>query len=96
VLPLESRVIVEDPSWVVVKDWPSGGRVMQELPSFVVVACPEPVTRIMIGGTGLVSFSEAKSVLDRAIATTIGTGSFKVAKNVTADSADANRIQRSL
>jgi CRISPR/Cas system type I-B associated protein Csh2 (Cas7 group RAMP superfamily) len=50
-----------------------------------VVNCPEPVSGMIIGVAGLVSFSDAKSVLDRAIATTIGTGSFKVANNVTAD-----------
>jgi hypothetical protein len=37
VLPLESRVIVEEPSCVVVKDWALWVRVTKELPSFVVV-----------------------------------------------------------
>ena len=81
---------------MVVNEWPPGERVMYELPSFVVVACPEPVSGMIIGVAGLVSFSDARSVLERAIATTIGMGSFKVANNVTTNSGDANRIQRSL
>jgi CRISPR/Cas system type I-B associated protein Csh2 (Cas7 group RAMP superfamily) len=68
---------------------------MWEFPSFVVVNCPEPVSGMIIGVAGLVSFSDAKSVLERAIATTIGTGSFKVANNVSTASADANGIRGS-
>jgi hypothetical protein len=60
VLPLESRVIVEEPSCVVVKDCPLWVRVTNELPSFVVVDWPAPVTGITRGEFGF-SLSPAKT-----------------------------------
>jgi hypothetical protein len=67
---------VEDPSWVVVNDWPPSALVMYELPSFVVVVCPEPDTGITIGGTGLLFLSAARSEAGRPRAKAMREGSF--------------------
>jgi len=57
---------VEEPSWVVVNDW-LPVRVMLAFPSLLVVACPEPVSGMMMGAESL-SLSAAMSTGEKAIA----------------------------